>query len=288
MQTLTPEGLRIVTDIAARHGVSVEAALTLLGAVARGHGAQAQFNHPELGGMGQWSEGGMIMIGDMFNSSLKGRVDALCNELAALLRSQPSAGVGATRFSSQNQSQSDGGGVSLFAPGAGQTGPWWPPELGDPASTGAQNDMRYGWFPNSRRVAIDEGGEVRIYDSGEHRISGFSQQQGGDRSLTFTSQLGVVRLSELALVSPRDDAGHSPPSPSPGSSNGPALASAPPFETPPPPAAPGASAPTRASAPHFAMEDIVKTIERLAELRQKNILTEEEFATKKADLLGRL
>jgi hypothetical protein len=37
-----------------------------------------------------------------------------------------------------------------------------------------------------------------------------------------------------------------------------------------------------------ATEDIVKTIERLAELRQKNILTEEEFAVKKAELLSRL
>jgi hypothetical protein len=38
----------------------------------------------------------------------------------------------------------------------------------------------------------------------------------------------------------------------------------------------------------LSMEDIVKTIERLAELRQKNILTEEEFAAKKAELLSRL
>ena len=36
------------------------------------------------------------------------------------------------------------------------------------------------------------------------------------------------------------------------------------------------------------MEDIAKTIERLAELRQKDILTEEEFAAKKAELLSRL
>jgi Short C-terminal domain len=36
------------------------------------------------------------------------------------------------------------------------------------------------------------------------------------------------------------------------------------------------------------MEDIMKTIERLAELRQKNILTEEEFVAKKVELLGRL
>src|SRR5271169_4621567 len=91
MPNLTPEGLRIVTDVATRHGVSLDVALTLLGALAQGNGRQAQFNHPELGGMGQWSQGGMIMIGDMFNQGLKHRVDALCNELADFLRSQPLA-----------------------------------------------------------------------------------------------------------------------------------------------------------------------------------------------------
>ena len=80
MQNLTPEGLRIVTEAAKRHGVSLDGALVLLDALARGNGRQAQFNHPDLGGMGQWSQGGMIMIGDMFNQGLKYRVDALCNE----------------------------------------------------------------------------------------------------------------------------------------------------------------------------------------------------------------
>ena len=88
MNTLTPDGLRLVNEIATRHGVSSEAALTLLGALSAGNGAQAQFNHPDLGGMGQWSQGGMIMIGDMFNQGLKYRVDGLCNELAGLLRAQ--------------------------------------------------------------------------------------------------------------------------------------------------------------------------------------------------------
>ncbi len=39
--------------------------------------------------MGQWSQGGMIMVGDMFNQGLRYRVDQLCGELAELLRSQP-------------------------------------------------------------------------------------------------------------------------------------------------------------------------------------------------------
>jgi hypothetical protein len=40
----------------------------------------AQFSHPEFGGSGQWMRGGMSMIGDMFNSGLKSRVDSLLFE----------------------------------------------------------------------------------------------------------------------------------------------------------------------------------------------------------------
>ena len=54
MQTLTPEGRRLVADIASRNGLSLDAALALLGALQAGNGNQAQFNHPDLGGMGQW------------------------------------------------------------------------------------------------------------------------------------------------------------------------------------------------------------------------------------------
>ncbi len=201
MQNLTPEGLRLVAGAAARHGISLDAAVALLGALAEGNGRQAQFNHPDLGGMGQWSQGGMIMVGDMFNHDLKARVDALCNELAGLLHSQPSlAGVG-----QQSQSQGESRGVSLFVAGSGSSSQWWPAELGSPASTGAQNDLRYAFFPARRRLAILQVGRVRLYDTGEHRLSGFSQQQSGDRSLTFTSQFGLVRLADLQLVHPQGD-----------------------------------------------------------------------------------
>lgn len=274
MQNLTPEGLRIVTDAAKRHGVSLDGALVLLDALARGNGRQAQFNHPDLGGMGQWSQGGMIMIRDMFNQGLKYRVDALCNELAGILHVQPLTASKAE--SSQSQTQSSGCEFSLFVAGAGSASQWWPAELGSPASTGAQNDLRYACFPGSRRLAIQQGGQVRVYDTGEHRISGFSQQQGGDQSLTFTSQYGLVRVADLVLVVPEGD--HRNPAPS---GSAPLPAQAPQSETRPAPTAPPPAA-------QPAMEDIVKTIERLAELRQKNILTEEEFASKKAELLSRL
>jgi hypothetical protein len=155
----------------------------------------------------------MIMIGDMFDQGLKYRVDALCNELAGILHVQPF--TDSKPESSQSQTQSSGGEFSLFVAGAGPASQWWPAELGSPASTGAQNDLRYACFPGSRQLAIQQGGQVRVYDTGEHRISGFSQQQGGDQSLTFTSQYGLVRVADLVLVDPEGDRPRNPAPPVP-------------------------------------------------------------------------
>ena len=93
---LTPEGRRVVEDVAQRHGVSVRCGADAPAAVAAGHGTSAQFSHPELGGMGQWSQGGMIMVGDMFNNALKYRVDRLCNG-AVRPSAQLGAGMGGAR-----------------------------------------------------------------------------------------------------------------------------------------------------------------------------------------------
>ena len=283
---LTPEGRRLVEDVAQRHGVSTDAVLALLYALAAGHGTAAQFNHPELGGMGQWSQGGMIMVGDMFNNALKYKVDQLCNELSAVVRSQGWAVPASSQSQSQGpgpgfqgQSQSGAGaGVSLFVPGAGSPGNWWPAELGAPSSVGAQNDIRYACFPATHRLAIQlGGGEVQLYDTQGHQISGFSQQQGGDASLTFTSQRGLVRVADLPRVgAPSAVAPQQKPAAPP-----------PPVEVQPSAAAP-ASAPQPRTAGATTDDEIFSRIERLAELKQKGILTEEEFAAKKAELLARL
>lgn len=200
MHELTPEGQQAVAGIAQRHGISTDAVLTLLRALMAGHGTMAQFSHPELGGMGQWSQGGMTMVGDMFNHGLKARVDAICTELSGLLRAQPSLMAAAPM---QSQQQSSGlAGVSLFVPGGASSfsGNWWPEELGQPSSAGSQNDLRYAVFPAARRLAVEIGGRVTLYDTGDHLIGGVSQQQGGDQSLTFTSQYGLVRLDSLPQV----------------------------------------------------------------------------------------
>ena len=104
MTELSQDGRPAVDEIAKRHGVSPEAVEHVLMALMAGQGSQAQFNHPDLGGMGQWSQGGMTMVGDMFNNQLKARVDAICSDVAQLMLQSGSLHVPAG-FSSQSQSQ---------------------------------------------------------------------------------------------------------------------------------------------------------------------------------------
>lgn len=81
--------------------------------------------------------------------------------------------------------------------------PWWPQELGEPSSSGAQNGMRYAFFPAKRRLLVERNGSKTVYDSGDHQISGVSQQSGGSSSLVFTSQAGPVALDTLRRAGSR-------------------------------------------------------------------------------------
>ena len=78
---------------------------------------------------------------------------------------------------------------------------WWPAALGSPSASGSQNHARYAFFPEKRRLLIEQGGKVATYDSGNHQISSVAQQEGHDRALAFTSQEGVVDLDELKQIS---------------------------------------------------------------------------------------
>jgi hypothetical protein len=265
VQRLTTQGQQIIEDMAQRYGVSTNAVMTLLQTLIDGRGTMAQFNHPELGGSGQWMRGGMTMIGDMFNYALKSKVDGLCSELAQLLAQQPAMLSPMTSQSQRQEKQAiEGHEVSLFVPAGSASANWWPTALGAPSTTGAQNQIRYAYFPAARRLAVDIDGHITVYDTLDHQISGVSQQQGPDASLIFTSQLGLVRLANLPVVS---------------------IDSLPQAETK---VAISEEIIQPASAEKAAEEDIISKIERLAELRQKGILTEAEFAKKKAELLSRL
>ena len=72
--------------------------------------------------------------------------------------------------------------------------------MGRPGAVGAQNDLRYAVFPETRRLVIDDRGAITVYDTGSHRIFGVAQAQSSDQTLSFTSQDGLVRVTDLRVV----------------------------------------------------------------------------------------
>ncbi len=77
---------------------------------------------------------------------------------------------------------------------------WWPADLGEPSTSGAQNGSRYAAFPDKRRLLVERDGVLTTYDTGDHRIGGVSQSSGAASSLTFTSQTGPVALDALRRI----------------------------------------------------------------------------------------
>jgi hypothetical protein len=178
-----PSDEALIARVSARHSISSDAVQTILLALRSGGGRMAQFSHPDFGGMSQWSPG-MTMIGDMFNNSLKTKLDAVCTELMAYVAETPSGHREA--------------GVSYRSMQQGAI--WWPANLGTPSSVGAQNNLRYAVFPAARRLAINDNSHIEIYDTGNHTIFGVAQAQSGEQTLTFTSQHGLVRVRDLTRI----------------------------------------------------------------------------------------
>ena len=152
--------IELVDRSAKRHSVSAAAVQVVMKALQSGGGRIAQFSHAEFGGMSQWSPG-MSIVGDMFNTQLKSKLS--------------------------------------YRSMSGSTD-WWPSGLGRPGAVGAQNDMRYAVFPESRRLVLDDHGAISIYDTGTHRIFGVAQAQSSDQTLSFTSQDGLIRVADLRRV----------------------------------------------------------------------------------------
>ena len=116
MSGLKPHAESIADDLAQRCGFSTPAVLHMMRAVDAGWGGMASFDHPEFGGPGQWMQGGMVMLGEPFDHALRGRVDALCNEIAGAY---------------------ERGGPLTEREDSADT-PQWPASLGTPGATGSQ------------------------------------------------------------------------------------------------------------------------------------------------------
>ena len=286
---LTPAGEAVIAELAQRYRVSDGAVRTLLDAVIRGGGEMAQFSHPDLGGSGQWMRGGMTMVGDMFNPGLQSTASGICSELSGQL-------AGGTLLVSRPAGKATGAELGGFG---GFDSGWWPAELGRPSSSGRQNDAAYAYFPGPRRLAVRHGESVTLYDSADHAISGVQQQQGGRGSLEFSSQLGTFAVDRLHLV---EEAGaRAAPAVQAAPAQPAAAPPAPPAPVKPAPFPPAAAAPAggvRSVPPPPARpqpaggagtaSEIGAAIETLAGLRDKGLLTDDEFTAKKTELLARL
>ena len=224
--------------IAAETGFSVDAVRAMARSIAHGGGRMGQFDHPAFGGPGQWMDGGMLMISDPFDQALKQRIARLCARLAE--RGAVDAGSTAS------------------APSVDAASTWYPAGLGVPSMSGAQDRTRYAWFAGPGRLAVDDGGRVTLYDTGDHRIGGVSQQRGGGATMVFTSQHGPVDVAGLPVVegSQRPDA--------------------------------AATLPPSSSSPSSAAIDPFAALEKLAALHARGIVDDDEFAAKRIELLERI
>ncbi len=281
MQKLTPEGQQTINNIAQRYGISAESVSTVLNAVSNGGGTAAQFYCPELGGGAQWMQGGMTMVGDMFNYGLKSTVDNLCSELSTLLANQP--------IYTPNQPSSQPP-VSLFVPEANGAsfGNWWPADLGSPNSTGGQNNLRYAYFGNARRLAVDLNGDITIYDTLDNQIGGVSQQQGYGASFTFTSQYGVVSVENLPIISHNGVASVTPEPIIEAPIVTPEVYQEPVVEQQPSQMTQEIKVSPTVSTNSAQENDIIDMIQSLAKLKDMGILTDEEFSSKKTELLSKI
>ncbi|MEZ4663408.1 MAG: hypothetical protein R2911_38185 [Caldilineaceae bacterium] len=221
--TLSSQDQKVIAHLAQQHGVSQGAVEALWAAVRAGNGSAAQFNHPELGGMGQWMAGGMTMIGDFSNYRLQAAVADICAALSAHLQTRVAEPVptqtqvqSRTSPASKSSAKTSASRPSilgaidkkLFSGSAASPESseppnwpnWWPLELGSPSGSGSQNDMHYAYFGGAKRLALRINNRVTIYDTADHQIGGVSQQQDARQTVTFQSQKGDVPVSQLQKV----------------------------------------------------------------------------------------
>jgi hypothetical protein len=111
------------------------------------------------------------------------------------------------------------------------------------------------------------GGTVTIYDTLDHQIGGFSQQQSADGSMSCSSQYGTVPVSSLPVISINGVA------PARASIGGSTVSTN---------SQPGTSSNSGVPA------ELLATLQKLADLQAAGVLTSQEFNAKKAELLSRL
>lgn len=168
--------MKTLAAIAQEFKVQESTVSQLLEGLHRNGGRQVQFNIAELGGMGQWQAGGMVMVGDMFNNELKAKVDKLCRALVELPVETENetfvpiqSAVGSKRFASIK---------------------------------GSQNGISYAYYQAEDILEITDENGLKKYDTKGYLLTGVQQSQSNDaRKLSFSYAGGSVEVEDLKEVS---------------------------------------------------------------------------------------
>jgi hypothetical protein len=162
--------MKKIKELAAKYEVTEETIITLLEGLKLSHGTQVQFNISELGGMGQW-QSGMVMVGDMFNYGLKDKVNRLCTELAGLIDLLKDE-------KKESDKSSERRSLASFK--------------------GSQNGVHYAYFASENLLEIEEDGKITKYDTTGYSLGGVQQsQQGNEKKLSFTYPGGTASVKDF-------------------------------------------------------------------------------------------
>jgi hypothetical protein len=143
----------------------------------------AQFSHSDFGGMSQWSPG-MTMVGDMFNSNLKSKLDAICTVLATYAAETPLTDRGNGREDGEVSYQS-----------SRERSSWWE------RLVQSAHRMTFSMqFSPALEDWQSETAAMSKFTTLNHRIFGVAQAQSAAQTLTFNSQDALVRVSDLRKV----------------------------------------------------------------------------------------
>lgn len=178
--------------IAERYHVSEDAVRALFRALESTEGKVAEFNHPDLGGSGQWMPG-MIMLSDTDDAQAKARIAGLCAEVSAIVQ-----GRGTSADEALAMPMDAGASAACVTMPPGES--WWPASFGHPTAAGDQHGIRYAYFPDRDRLLVQQGGHILSYDTTGRRIIAFAQEQSTGSRICFTTERGPLELGEMKCV----------------------------------------------------------------------------------------
>jgi hypothetical protein len=70
------------------------------------------------------------------------------------------------------------------------------------STSGTSPEMRYAYFPQIRRLAVEWRGVITIYDTAEYQFRGMLQAHSAETvGMSILTQRGRVRLTDLVTVS---------------------------------------------------------------------------------------